>query len=68
MYHITVAGHLITNLRLRPLTIMKIFTGTITNQNPSVPVTIYGVIRAGQNAVPGSYSTTTPITVTLTYQ
>jgi ABC-type phosphate transport system substrate-binding protein len=31
MYHLTAAGHLITNLRLRPLTIMKIFTGQITN-------------------------------------
>jgi spore coat protein U-like protein len=43
-------------------------TGTITNQQPSVPITIYGVIRAGQNVVPGSYATTVPITVTLTYQ
>jgi spore coat protein U-like protein len=43
-------------------------SGTITNQQPSVPITIYGVIRAGQNAVPGSYGTTVPITVTLTYQ
>jgi len=51
MYHITVAGHLITNLRLHPLTIMKIFTGSITNwddktithdygaQLPSLPIT-----------------------------
>jgi ABC-type phosphate transport system substrate-binding protein len=51
MYHITVAGHLITNLRLHPLTIMKIFTGNITNwddktithdygaQLPSLPIT-----------------------------
>ena len=29
MYHLTVAGHLITNLRLRPATLMKIFTGKI---------------------------------------
>ena len=51
MYHITVAGHLIANLRLHPLTIMKIFTGNITNwddktithdygaQLPSLPIT-----------------------------
>ena len=31
MYHIEVAGHLITNLRLSGQTIMKIFTGAITN-------------------------------------
>ena len=31
MYHLTVGGHLITNLRLSGLTIMKIFTGQITN-------------------------------------
>jgi ABC-type phosphate transport system substrate-binding protein len=51
MYHITVAGHLITNLRLSGQTIMKIFTGQITNwddpaithdygeQLPSLPIT-----------------------------
>ena len=51
MYHLTVAGHLITNLRLRPLTIMKIFTGDINNwddkqithdygaQLPNLPIT-----------------------------
>jgi phosphate transport system substrate-binding protein len=37
MYHIEVAGHLITNLRLTGLTIMKIFTGQITNwDDPSI--------------------------------
>jgi ABC-type phosphate transport system substrate-binding protein len=51
MYHLTVAGHLITNLRLAPLTIMKIFTGNISNwddkritrdygkQLPNLPIT-----------------------------
>src|SRR5215468_3653762 len=51
MYHITVAGHLITNLRLSGATIMKIFTGAITNwddkritrdygaQLPNLPIT-----------------------------
>jgi ABC-type phosphate transport system substrate-binding protein len=50
MYHLTVAGHLITNLRLSPLTLVKIFTGQITNwddpaitkdygaQLPSIPI------------------------------
>ncbi len=51
MYHIEVAGHLVTNLRLSGATIMKIFTGQITNwddkqitkdygaQLPSLPIT-----------------------------
>jgi spore coat protein U-like protein len=42
-------------------------TGTVTKQNPSVNVTIYGLIRGGQNVAPGSYSTTTAVNVTLTY-
>ncbi len=37
MYHLNVAGHLITNLRLSGDTIMKIFTGQITNwDNPQI--------------------------------
>jgi ABC-type phosphate transport system substrate-binding protein len=37
MYHIVVAGHLVTNLRLSGKTIMKIFTGQITNwDNPEI--------------------------------
>jgi ABC-type phosphate transport system substrate-binding protein len=51
MYHIDVAGHLITNLRLSGQTIMRIFTGAITNwddkeitkdygaQLPNLPIT-----------------------------
>jgi ABC-type phosphate transport system substrate-binding protein len=51
IYHLEVAGHLITNLRLSPATIMGIFTGKITNWNdkqitkdygaqlPSLPIT-----------------------------
>jgi spore coat protein U-like protein len=42
-------------------------TGTVTKQNPTVNVTIYGLIRGGQNVIPGSYSTTTAVNVTLTY-
>jgi ABC-type phosphate transport system substrate-binding protein len=56
MYHITVGGQLIRNLRLRPQTILDIFTGRVTNwasaeitrdygsQLPSLPIT--PVIRA----------------------
>ena len=37
MYHLTVAGHLITNLRLRPQTLLDIFTGKVTNwDNPEI--------------------------------
>ena len=51
MYHVEVAGHLITNLRLSGQTIMEIFTGAITNwddkritkdygaQLPNLPIT-----------------------------
>jgi phosphate ABC transporter phosphate-binding protein len=51
MYHIEVAGHLITNLRLSGKTLMEIFTGQITNwddprithdygaQLPNLPIT-----------------------------
>ena len=51
IYHITVAGKLVRNLRLSPLTITKIFTGKITNWDdpaithdygarlPSLPIT-----------------------------
>lgn len=51
MYHLTVAGRLITNLRLSGQTLVKIFTGQITNwadpeithdygtQLPSLPIT-----------------------------
>jgi ABC-type phosphate transport system substrate-binding protein len=38
MYHITVGGHLITNMRLSGETLMKIFTGQITNWDAK-PVT-----------------------------
>jgi spore coat protein U-like protein len=42
-------------------------TGTVTKQTSTVNVTIYGLIRGGQNVVPGGYATTTPITVSLAY-
>jgi ABC-type phosphate transport system substrate-binding protein len=42
MYHITVGGHLITNLRLSPQVIMEIFTGAITNWDDPRITQIYG--------------------------
>jgi phosphate transport system substrate-binding protein len=42
MYHLTVHGHLVRNLRLSPKVIMEIFTGAITNwDNPQI-TKIYG--------------------------
>ena len=42
IYHITVGGHLITNLRLDPKTIFEIFTGQITNWDDNRITHIYG--------------------------
>jgi len=42
MYHIEVAGHLVTNLRLSGATIMKIFTGAITNWDDKAITKDYG--------------------------
>ena len=42
MYHITVNGHLITNLRLSPQVLMEIFTGAITNWDDPRITQIYG--------------------------
>jgi ABC-type phosphate transport system substrate-binding protein len=42
MYHLTVAGHLVRNLRLSPKVIMEIFTGTITNWDDPQITKIYG--------------------------
>jgi len=42
MYHIRVGGHLIRNLRLSGQTIMKIFTGQITNWDSPVITHDYG--------------------------
>jgi ABC-type phosphate transport system substrate-binding protein len=41
-YHITVGGHLITNLRLSPRTLVGIFTGQITNWDNSQITHDYG--------------------------
>jgi ABC-type phosphate transport system substrate-binding protein len=42
MYHLDVGGRLITNLRLSGQTIMKIFTGQITNWNDAAITKDYG--------------------------
>jgi ABC-type phosphate transport system substrate-binding protein len=42
MYHIEVGGKLVTNLRLSGLTIMKIFTGAITNWDDKAITKDYG--------------------------
>ena len=42
MYHIEVAGHLITNLRLSGQTLMEIFTGAITNWDDKAITKDYG--------------------------
>ncbi|HYZ56490.1 MAG TPA: substrate-binding domain-containing protein [Streptosporangiaceae bacterium] len=42
MYHITVGGHLVTNLRLSELTLTKIFTGQITNWSDPAITHDYG--------------------------
>jgi ABC-type phosphate transport system substrate-binding protein len=41
-YHITVHGHLVTNLRLTPLLIFDIFTGKITNWDDPRIKAVYG--------------------------
>jgi ABC-type phosphate transport system substrate-binding protein len=42
MYHITVHGQLVRNLRLSPLVLMEIFTGVIKNWSDSRITKIYG--------------------------
>jgi phosphate transport system substrate-binding protein len=42
MYHLTVAGHLVTNLRLSPTVLMEIFTGAITNWDNAAITKVYG--------------------------
>jgi ABC-type phosphate transport system substrate-binding protein len=52
MYHLTVAGHLITNLRLSGQTLMKIFTGQITNwDNPEITKD-YGAQLPNERIIP----------------
>jgi ABC-type phosphate transport system substrate-binding protein len=42
MYHLTVGGHQVRNLRLSPKVIMEIFTGAITNWDDPQITKIYG--------------------------
>jgi len=52
MYHITVAGHLVTNLRLTPLVLMEIFTGAIKNWSDSRITKVYGAQLPNEPIVP----------------
>ncbi|HBW21479.1 MAG: substrate-binding domain-containing protein [Streptosporangiaceae bacterium] len=52
MYHLTVAGHLVTNLRLSGLTLMKIFTGQITNWDDPQITKDYGAQLPDERIIP----------------
>jgi ABC-type phosphate transport system substrate-binding protein len=52
MYHVTVAGHLVRNLRLDPKTLFDIFTGQIRNwDNPQI-THIYGAKLPNEPIIP----------------
>jgi len=52
MYHLTVGGHLITNLRLSGETLMKIFTGQITNWDDPEITKDYGAQLPNEPIIP----------------
>ncbi|HEY2552847.1 MAG TPA: substrate-binding domain-containing protein [Streptosporangiaceae bacterium] len=52
MYHLTVAGHLVTNLRLSGETLMKIFTGQITNWDDPEITKDYGAQLPNERIIP----------------
>ncbi len=52
MYHVTVGGHLITNLRLSGETLMKIFTGQITNWDDPEITKDYGAQLPNEPIIP----------------
>jgi ABC-type phosphate transport system substrate-binding protein len=52
MYHVTVGGHLITNLRLSGETLMKIFTGQITNWADPAITKDYGAQLPSEPIIP----------------
>ncbi len=52
MYHVTVGGHLVTNLRLSGETIMKIFTGQITNWADPAITKDYGAQLPSEPIIP----------------
>jgi len=52
MYHITVGGHLVRNLRLSPKVLMEIFTGAIKNWSDPRITKIYGAHLPNEPIVP----------------
>jgi ABC-type phosphate transport system substrate-binding protein len=52
MYHVTVAGHKVTNLRLSGETITKIFTGVITNWDDPAITKDYGAQLPNEPIIP----------------
>jgi ABC-type phosphate transport system substrate-binding protein len=52
MYHLTVGGHLVTNLRLSGETLMKIFTGQITNWDDPEITKDYGAQLPNEPIIP----------------
>jgi ABC-type phosphate transport system substrate-binding protein len=52
MYHVTVGGHLVTNLRLSGETLMKIFTGQITNWDDPEITKDYGSQLPNEPIIP----------------
>jgi ABC-type phosphate transport system substrate-binding protein len=52
MYHLTVGGHLVTNLRLSDETLMKIFTGQITNWDDPEITKDYGAQLPNEPIIP----------------
>ena len=52
MYHLTVGGQMITNLRLSGETLMKIFTGQITNWDDPEITKDYGVQLPNEPIIP----------------
>jgi ABC-type phosphate transport system substrate-binding protein len=52
MYHVTVAGHRVDNLRLSGLTLTKIFTGQITNWDDPAITKDYGAQLPNEPIIP----------------
>jgi ABC-type phosphate transport system substrate-binding protein len=52
MYHVTVGGHLVRNLRLDPKTLFEIFTGEIRNWSDPKITKIYGARLPNEPIVP----------------
>jgi ABC-type phosphate transport system substrate-binding protein len=65
-YHISVHGHLITNLRLSAKTIMEIFTGGITNWDNSQVTREYGHQLPSLPITPVVHSEVSGVTLVLT--